>query len=120
MSRDPNDVESMTSSSSSITEKRKSKHEVESYFCSLIDQLTCGICCEMLAAPITLRCGHSYCFSCVKRWIDEKICPSPNHDHHANCPQYRAPIEIKSDNIDKLKISTVLQKFVETLITFGM
>ena len=118
MAHDPNDVKS--ASFSSPTSKRKSKHEVESYFHSLTDKLTCQICCEMLAAPITLACGHSFCFCCVKKWMDENACPAPNHDHHAKCPLCRTPIKVKSNEIDKMQISSILQGFVEALIAFGM
>ena len=50
----------------------------------LEDTLACGICFHLLCRPITLRCGHSYCSSCIV--AHERLAQI------AACPSCRAPL----------------------------
>ncbi|XP_076121132.1 E3 ubiquitin/ISG15 ligase TRIM25-like [Alosa pseudoharengus] len=37
------------------------------------DQITCSVCLDLLDDPVTIPCGHTYCFGCIKRcWDDDK------------------------------------------------
>ncbi|KAF7306630.1 RING finger protein 8 [Mycena indigotica] len=50
------------------------------------DELTCAICCDLLAAAHLLNpCGHSFCGECVSEWISVKV-------RKTTCPVCRAII----------------------------
>ncbi|XP_069807999.1 E3 ubiquitin/ISG15 ligase TRIM25-like [Dendropsophus ebraccatus] len=48
----------------------------------LRDELICGICLNLYRRPVTLRCGHSFCWGCIERALDSQekstvyTCPS--------------------------------------------
>lgn len=55
-------------------------------------ELECVLCCRWLRSPITTRCGHTFCRSCLDRVLDHGLgCPlcmgrlSPGH-HHTRPP----------------------------------
>ena len=51
----------------------------------LLDELLCcHICSELFTAPNILPCLHSYCSSCIRRWLDKN---STN-----GCPKCRASV----------------------------
>lgn len=57
-----------------------------------INELECVLCCRWLRAPVTTRCGHTFCRSCLDRVLDHGLgCPlcmghlSPGH-HHTKPP----------------------------------
>ncbi|KAI9209045.1 uncharacterized protein BJ171DRAFT_577402 [Polychytrium aggregatum] len=41
--------------------------------------LVCAICLEIMVAPHTIECGHSFCFGCIRSWLqrgERKRCPT--------------------------------------------
>ena len=44
---------------------------------SIIDDLICSICKEVLEEPVQAPCEHTFCNKCIKQWLDrgEKTCP---------------------------------------------
>lgn len=39
--------------------------------------LQCCICNDVFNNPTRLGCGHTYCYNCIKEWMDKsKICPT--------------------------------------------
>ncbi len=53
-----------------------------------IDEFSCVICTEMLAASHNLACGHAFCFVCISRWIDGRRAAG----EAATCPTCRKPV----------------------------
>ena len=45
----------------------------------------CQICLEQLTSPVTLTCGHNFCFLCVAKW-------SGTRGGNNSCPTCRAPL----------------------------
>ena len=45
----------------------------------------CQICLETLRSPVTLPCGHNFCFGCVVTW-------SETRGGNRKCPTCRAPL----------------------------
>ena len=57
---------------------------------SLEEDLTCAICHELLARPVTLNdCGHSFCFLCLRTMVSNNIASN----QIASCPTCRVKIK---------------------------
>ena len=54
------------------------------YIEKLEEQFACTICFEWLKEPRILKCGHSFCYSCIRR-ITKKIL-LPNVEKKTKCP----------------------------------
>ncbi|XP_032949766.1 E3 ubiquitin-protein ligase TRIM38 isoform X2 [Rhinolophus ferrumequinum] len=54
------------------------------------EEATCSICLNLMAEPLSISCGHSYCQLCIEDFLDK-------HGHQQQplgtylCPQCRAP-----------------------------
>ncbi|XP_027858010.1 E3 ubiquitin-protein ligase TRIM21 isoform X1 [Xiphophorus couchianus] len=66
------------------------------------DKLTCPICLQLFSEPISLPCGHTYCFLCLKN-MEEGL------DQH-RCPECQAEYQGTTALLKNVKIS----KFIET------
>ena len=56
--------------SASESMSTNAKHSVDLE--RLKSSLTCSICLDIMAFPQTVTCGHSFCFHCIKMWLQEK------------------------------------------------
>ena len=47
------------------------------FFMDAIDRSHyCGLCKQVLRGPVTAKCGHIYCFSCLRNWLARYgLCP---------------------------------------------
>lgn len=48
-------------------------------------ELTCPICQELFSEPVSLPCGHIYCFACLQTMgegIDQHSCPECQSEYH--------------------------------------
>ncbi len=54
----------------------------------LVDEFSCAVCTELLAAAHSLACGHSFCFLCITRWFEARRAAGDA----ATCPTCRAPV----------------------------
>ncbi|XP_034406331.1 tripartite motif-containing protein 16-like protein [Cyclopterus lumpus] len=58
------------------------------------EKLSCSICLDVLRAPVTVPCGHSYCMSCIKDcWDEEENDRKKTH----SCPQCRQSFNPRGD-----------------------
>ena len=47
-------------------------------FMDLIDRSrhNCGLCRQILRGPVSTKCGHVFCFVCLKNWLARcRLCP---------------------------------------------
>ncbi|KAF7236293.1 Zinc finger protein RFP [Varanus komodoensis] len=71
----------------------------------LQDEVTCCICLEFFAQPVTLDCGHNFCRACIETCWGDASADAPET---AACPQCREKVERRS-----LKPNRQLANFVE-------
>ena len=48
------------------------------YTSSLVDDLSCSVCCDIFKDPVILTCSHSFCKGCLQTWWtqnQEQNCP---------------------------------------------
>ena len=50
----------------------------EGFIRNLVEELECGICCELMHEPVLLNpCQHLNCGGCLSDWFKkEKVCPT--------------------------------------------
>ena len=54
-----------------------------------INEICCSICCDTINNPVVLtRCGHSFCKSCLIKWIS----------NHSTCPLCKGPVQAPSSS----------------------
>lgn len=66
--------------------------------------LRCSICLFVFNNPVTLSCGHSFCYDCIKSW----------HEVEPTCPLCKDDIP----NMHMLKKSIVIGDLLENLTLF--
>eukprot|EP00477_Mikrocytos_mackini_P000707 GAHX01000758.1.p1 GENE.GAHX01000758.1~~GAHX01000758.1.p1 ORF type:complete len:173 (-),score=18.30 GAHX01000758.1:82-558(-) len=56
----------------------------------MTEKFACGVCLDAPTKPVTTRCGHIYCWRCIKEWFATS--------HKRECPTCRAAVS-KADII---------------------
>ena len=69
---------------------------------SVIDELICSICTDVLENPVQTPCQHSFCNDCIKVWVE---------DGKSSCPVDRQTLDPKD-----LKPARILQQLLNNLI----
>ena len=69
---------------------------------SVIDELICSICTDVLENPVQTPCQHSFCNDCIKVWVE---------DGKSSCPVDRQALDSKD-----LKPARILQQLLNNLI----
>ncbi|XP_059530421.1 E3 ubiquitin-protein ligase TRIM38-like isoform X8 [Myotis daubentonii] len=58
------------------------------------EEATCSICLHLMAEPVSISCGHSYCQACLLRFMGPPSSTRrPQHRETFSCPQCRAPFQ---------------------------
>lgn len=82
--------------------------------------LKCSICLDYYCNPHTLKCGHSFCISCLglleRNGREQNPGTSPNQIK-LRCPTCRCPLSAKSIRKRKLTVNYTLQEFVENWLS---
>lgn len=91
-----------------IDEKHTNISQDSALTSSLLSKITnsleCSICSEIMLAPMTTECGHSFCYECLHQWFKNKI----------NCPTCRHEIQTKPAL--NMKLNEVSKSLAELII----
>lgn len=69
-------------------------------------ELTCPICLQLFSEPVSLPCGHIYCFACLQRMGD-------GLDQHS-CPECQAEYQGTKALVKNLKMCTIIETYKST------
>lgn len=71
---------------------------------SILEDLVCSICMEVLENPVQTSCGHTFCEKCVHKWLDqgERTCPVDRHQ--LTIFALKPPTRMTRNLLDKLTI----------------
>ncbi|XP_039620606.1 uncharacterized protein LOC120536346 [Polypterus senegalus] len=70
------------------------------------DRYSCSVCQDVLKEPVTIPCGHSYCWCCINKYWDQS-----EKEGTYNCPQCRRTFRVKPE----LNRNTILADIIEKL-----
>jgi hypothetical protein len=76
--------------------------DISKYVFDLVRELQCSCCREMISKPRIMRCGHAFCYHCIKHWFEVT--------KYTDCPQCRH-MEI-TGNVEKLPHLPVLENIL--------
>lgn len=61
------------------------------------EEATCSLCLNLMSEPMSISCGHSYCYLCLEAFLDNLDYKWPQPQVVTfSCPQCRAPFLRKS------------------------
>ena len=105
-------------------------------------ELSCPICQDILYNPVSLLCGHNFCFSCLDWWLDHQngqevgefievvydeeleitfTCPACREIIPINNYDYEDDNDVNDDDFKpKIRINTVLKTVLTTLYPLEM
>ena len=76
-----------------VLDRSISDDQLQLPYCE-VKRLLCGICSFLLKNPITLLCGHTFCYGCLNVWFSEKLCNSC-----PSCRNHGPPLHYYNKNI---------------------
>ncbi|KAI5953478.1 PSH1 [Candida jiufengensis] len=74
----------------------------------ITNSLECSICSEVMIAPMTVECGHTFCYECLHQWFKNKI----------NCPTCRHKIQLKP--VLNLQLDEICKNIGELIIDLNL
>ena len=82
----------------------------------ITNSLECSICSELMLAPMTTECGHSFCYECLHQWFQNKInCPTCRHEIQTK-PTLNMKLNEVSKNLAELIIDARLDPNIESFV----
>ncbi|KAG5421449.1 PSH1 [Candida metapsilosis] len=82
----------------------------------ITNSLECSICSELMLAPMTTECGHSFCYECLHQWFQNKInCPTCRHEIQTK-PALNMKLNEVSKNLAELIIDARLDPNIESFV----
>ncbi|KAI5970395.1 PSH1 [Candida margitis] len=83
----------------------------------ITNSLECSICSEVMLAPMTTECGHSFCYECLHQWFKNKInCPTCRHEIQTK-PALNMKLNEISKNLTELIIDAKLDPNVDSFVS---
>lgn len=70
------------------------------------EEFKCAICLSMFEMPVSIPCGHTFCFSCLAQLYDK---------NKEECPLCKAHHDIWNFNPQRMKVNTLIQNTMEHL-----
>ncbi|XP_049930509.1 finTRIM family, member 67 isoform X2 [Epinephelus moara] len=89
------------------------------------DQFNCSICLDVLKDPVTIPCGHSYCWDCIQNYWDQDdylgifVCPQCRHNFNPRPVLARNTMladvveKFKKTGLQEATVTPVSQSFAE-------
>ncbi|XP_072047033.1 uncharacterized protein [Amphiura filiformis] len=75
---------------------------------SFKEELSCAICTQELQEPKDLECSHTFCKSCLQKWLE-----SQNQKTSIPCPVCLKDTQLSDGGIDGLKTSRIIKNLAD-------
>ncbi|KAI5960438.1 PSH1 [Candida pseudojiufengensis] len=76
----------------------------------ITNSIECSICSEVMIAPMTAECGHTFCYDCLHQWFKNKInCPTCRHKI-----KYKPTLNLQLDEICKNMIEIIIDSKLDS------
>ena len=71
---------------------------------SIVEDLKCSICLDILEEPVQVPCEHTFCKMCIQNWLDQgnRSCPVDRKDLSSD--SFKPPTRITKQLLDKLTV----------------
>ncbi|XP_073507219.1 E3 ubiquitin/ISG15 ligase TRIM25-like isoform X1 [Phyllobates terribilis] len=79
-----------------------------SSFSDLKDELNCPICLCVYTEPVTLRCGHNFCNSCIRQALDSQVSSGSQHWHF--CPYCRKRFTLRPNPHPNITLCNIVKR----------
>ncbi|XP_069618370.1 E3 ubiquitin/ISG15 ligase TRIM25-like [Ranitomeya imitator] len=73
----------------------------------LKDELDCSICLNVFSDPVTLRCGHNFCWVCIDRMMDTQ-----DESGVYSCPECREEFRERPALMRNITLCKIVRKFL--------
>lgn len=88
------------------TSETKTKPSVKKHPEAMVLELTCPICLNLFSEPVSLPCGHIYCFACIQT-MGEGL------DQHS-CPECQTEYQGTKDIVKSFKMCSIIETYKAT------
>ncbi|XP_069077113.1 E3 ubiquitin-protein ligase TRIM39-like [Pleurodeles waltl] len=78
----------------------------------LQEEVTCSICMELYTDPVTLDCGHNFCLSCLRKFVN-------NEDLEIACPECKHDFDRKKEMKPNKRFGNIVEMVKELQIAPG-
>ncbi|XP_069841064.1 uncharacterized protein [Dendropsophus ebraccatus] len=92
-----------------MTERMLSDHRIRMASAELREELDCSICLSLYTDPVSLRCGHNFCRSCIVQVLDTQ-----DGSGGYSCPDCRAEYPERPPLEKRRKLDNIVECFLST------